>query len=508
MAGVGDRVGGFQRDLSPYFQASEDLPVLPSGLKDVDDKGYKKYDAEIREWWTNMQENLDRLQEQLINFRLLDLDEKHTTLNTEGVAALNSATIGLGATIANEAATAASNLNAHTILTNNPHSVTATQAGAYTIAESDSAISTAIANLVDSAPTTLDTLNELAAALGDDANFSTTVTSALGTHTTDIATNATDIATNATNIAANTSAIASTQADVDANETAANNAIAAVQADVDANETAANNAIAAVQADVDANETTTNNHAADTSNPHSVTATQVGLGSASNHASIAASDLIDEDDMASDSDTKVPSQQSVKKYVDDQVVSASTREFHYARCWASGTIRGFNTSCWGTGVNLTNYNSGANGSGCYGGPGASAGAASPYHKGADYYVATNDSDSNSPFILKTYWRYGWGHSIAEIIVPAGGGTWFMHDPGAFLTKANCTTPHDFTTFSTSVNGIAGRDRFTDFIVGKSTTYPNGSTSNGVNGDRYVVLMSFGGGINTSYDFGGVWERIG
>lgn len=38
---------------------------------------------------------------------------------------------------------------------------------------------TAIANLVDSAPSTLDTLNELAAALGDDANFSTTVTNSI-----------------------------------------------------------------------------------------------------------------------------------------------------------------------------------------------------------------------------------------------------------------------------------------------------------------------------------------
>jgi hypothetical protein len=42
-------------------------------------------------------------------------------------------------------------------------------------------VTTAISNLVDSAPTTLDTLNELAAALGDDSNFATTVTTALGT---------------------------------------------------------------------------------------------------------------------------------------------------------------------------------------------------------------------------------------------------------------------------------------------------------------------------------------
>jgi hypothetical protein len=40
-------------------------------------------------------------------------------------------------------------------------------------------VSTAISNLVDSAPAALDTLNELAAALGDDASFATTVTNSL-----------------------------------------------------------------------------------------------------------------------------------------------------------------------------------------------------------------------------------------------------------------------------------------------------------------------------------------
>jgi hypothetical protein len=40
-------------------------------------------------------------------------------------------------------------------------------------------VTTAIANLADSAPSTLNTLNELAAALGDDASFSTTVTNSI-----------------------------------------------------------------------------------------------------------------------------------------------------------------------------------------------------------------------------------------------------------------------------------------------------------------------------------------
>lgn len=42
-------------------------------------------------------------------------------------------------------------------------------------------VDTAVSNLVDTAPETLDTLNELAAALGDDANFATTITSSIAT---------------------------------------------------------------------------------------------------------------------------------------------------------------------------------------------------------------------------------------------------------------------------------------------------------------------------------------
>jgi hypothetical protein len=40
-------------------------------------------------------------------------------------------------------------------------------------------VGTAVSNLIASAPEALDTLNELAAALGDDANFATTITNSL-----------------------------------------------------------------------------------------------------------------------------------------------------------------------------------------------------------------------------------------------------------------------------------------------------------------------------------------
>jgi hypothetical protein len=51
----------------------------------------------------------------------------------------------------------------------------------------------AVAKLVQSAPETLDTLNELAAALGDDPNFATTVTSQIGTKQATITGGATTI---------------------------------------------------------------------------------------------------------------------------------------------------------------------------------------------------------------------------------------------------------------------------------------------------------------------------
>jgi hypothetical protein len=45
----------------------------------------------------------------------------------------------------------------------------------------DNAATTAVANVIDTAPEALNTLNELAAALNDDANFSTTITTSIGT---------------------------------------------------------------------------------------------------------------------------------------------------------------------------------------------------------------------------------------------------------------------------------------------------------------------------------------
>ena len=67
--------------------------------------------------------------------------------------------------------------NAVTDINVSNHQITLVKGATYA---TQNDIDTSIAALVNSAPTTLDTLNELAAALGNDANFSTTVSTQIG----------------------------------------------------------------------------------------------------------------------------------------------------------------------------------------------------------------------------------------------------------------------------------------------------------------------------------------
>jgi hypothetical protein len=77
-----------------------------------------------------------------------------------------------------------------------PVTSVAGRTGAVTLSTADisglaAAISTAVDAVIDSAPGTLDTLNELAAALGDDANFASTVSAAIAAKVSDTAYDAT-----------------------------------------------------------------------------------------------------------------------------------------------------------------------------------------------------------------------------------------------------------------------------------------------------------------------------
>ena len=120
---------------------------------------------------------------------------------------------------------------------------------ASTDATSKSYVDTAVAGVVDAAPGTLDTLNELAAALGDDANFSATITSSLATKATTTYVDAQISATETYADTAETDAIAAAAIDA---TTKADSAQADAQSYTDAREVLINNA----WADADTTQTT------------------------------------------------------------------------------------------------------------------------------------------------------------------------------------------------------------------------------------------------------------
>jgi len=63
-------------------------------------------------------------------------------------------------------------------------------------------------------------------------------------------------------------------------------------------------------------------HTSDTANPHSVTKTQVGLGSVTNDAQLKAADLDTDSAFTANSDTRIPSQKAVKTAVDGKLSAA------------------------------------------------------------------------------------------------------------------------------------------------------------------------------------------
>ena len=154
------------------------------------------------------------------------------------------------------------------------YTVPAGRYGDYSTAFIQAYIDAKIAGVLDTAPEALDTLNELAAAIGDDASFLTTMSSANTTLQTNIDNLSTAAATARTNLQTLLqNAVDAVQADVDTNETTSASAVAAeasargtaitnlqttlqglidaVQADVDANETASDNAEAALSGRLD-----------------------------------------------------------------------------------------------------------------------------------------------------------------------------------------------------------------------------------------------------------------
>jgi hypothetical protein len=98
----------------------------------------------------------------LVNGNATDLSALTTTAKTNLVAAINEVKGSITAAGAQINDTAASTTTV------------------YSSSKTNSAISTAVSGLVSSSPATLDTLKELADAIGDDPNYAATTATALG----------------------------------------------------------------------------------------------------------------------------------------------------------------------------------------------------------------------------------------------------------------------------------------------------------------------------------------
>ena len=170
----------------------------------------------------------------------------------------------------------------------------------YTNARADARAQLKIDALVDSAPGTLDTLNELAAALGDDANFSTTVTNSIATKLasadfnstfdTRLGTKTTDNVTEGSSNLYFTNARARAAISESSTQLAYNSSTGVLtftQGDTDTvSEGSSNLYFTNARADARVNNA-----------------------------------IVDEDDFSSDSATKVPTQQSTKAYIASQIAT-------------------------------------------------------------------------------------------------------------------------------------------------------------------------------------------
>jgi hypothetical protein len=147
-----------------YFTDQRAVDAVVNGSVDTDD---------IEEGATNLYYTDARVENVIAASDTDDLSEGTTNLYFTDQRALDATNSAYDA--AGSASTAESNANSYTDDLIGDVTVDGTSGNTVT-----DRIATAVSNLVDSAPGALDTLNELAAALGDDANFSTTVTNAIG----------------------------------------------------------------------------------------------------------------------------------------------------------------------------------------------------------------------------------------------------------------------------------------------------------------------------------------
>jgi len=179
-------------------------------------------------------------------------------------------------------------------------------------------VQTELTDLIDGAPGTLDTLNELAAAINDDASYASTLTTALSTKlplaggqmTGNITMSSTETV-DGRDLSVDGAKLDLIEASAKDDQTAAEiRTLVGSATDSNVYDDAAVTKLSNIEASADVTDATNVNAAGALMLSDTTTS---GLGI-----------VVDEDNMASDSATKVPTQQSVKAYVDTQIGGENT----------------------------------------------------------------------------------------------------------------------------------------------------------------------------------------
>jgi hypothetical protein len=118
---------------------------------------------------TNLQSAFTRVATEIKSLRTL-VNGNASTLNGLNTAAKSNLVAAINELVASVAAAGTASIN----------DATTTSSSVWSSTKTNTQINSAVAALVAAAPGTLDTLDELAAALGDDPSFATTITTALG----------------------------------------------------------------------------------------------------------------------------------------------------------------------------------------------------------------------------------------------------------------------------------------------------------------------------------------
>lgn len=159
-------------------QIEADIALVPSADTFSSSEGASKIGTELG---FTVQDELTSHRGQLttLGTSVQNLDDKANVTNLQ-IKGINSVLLGkLDSSIYQSGMALKAPLNSP-VFTGTPTVPTAIQGDSSTKIANTAYVMAALAALVDSSPAALDTLNELAAALGDDPNFATTMSNALG----------------------------------------------------------------------------------------------------------------------------------------------------------------------------------------------------------------------------------------------------------------------------------------------------------------------------------------